>query len=533
MSYINYNIVKELSYKFVWIPNIIKTDKELLTYIDNIDSYLLNDLYDYLYNKNISIIKKILSIKEDLMKKDILLSPYIDILENYDKNIYTIYISSKIVYKYELSIKEIEDDEIDIDILDLIRLTKGSIIRTNDYTIPLKSKLKNHQLKCFNYIKNRDKTIVIAATGSGKTLISISYAEYLFSVDKIDKVIVFVENNPEIYRRELIKHLKQYALSKYQILTYNELHKINKNTNDYNRTLFIMDEIHLLKNKSIRGLSIKNINMQYYLGLTATIVDKKSDLYTLFNNLNIIVENKSEDVINTLIRRYIYKINTEDIENEYNIQKEKIKILLDNKLYSTYIKTEQLITMTDNNFFKRIHGLSNLLSTYNNKIDEIYNIISRHNKDQIIIFVNYLTSLEKIYDSLKYIDNVDTIHGEMTRDKKNKIIDSFIKKKTRILIATSVIRASYNLQSANVMIFYEQNYEVIKKIQAEGRIKRIGQDKKIYMYELYYADTIEEDIIETLELKIIELNNIQNLQDTEIIDILSKKIDDRVSLNFP
>jgi SNF2 family DNA or RNA helicase len=70
--------------------------------------------------------------------------------------------------------------------------------------------------------------------------------------------------------------------------------------------------------------------------------------------------------------------------------------------------------------------------------------------------------------------------------------------------------AGLNITCANHAIHYNLEWNPAVEDQASARIYRRGQDKTVFVYRLYYADTIEEIINDKIQSK-------RALSDTAIV----------------
>lgn len=505
--------------------------KDIVFFLSILDADIVYKIKDTLIREFFIDISFCIEYFDDLLIADMVLPQYAQILENYDKSLYNLILSCKIAYlvrEFKTRIRNYEFEKIpkidyidleDLEIIgDIFNLPKEKEISFRT----IKTPLKNHQKNTLEQLTNRgSKNIVIAETGSGKTLLSIAYAEYMYHFYSIDKIIVIVERNEEIYKNELIKHLLgYYTIEKYELMTYYNMQSKLKNKN-YKNTLFILDEIHLLKNKSERGVFIKNLNIEHFLGITATLVDKSSDIKNLFDNLNIETEYDTED---DLLQRYC--LFMENPDKQYSLE----NILVEYDLPNLKQIEELAIDLDVTSLFGKISFLSR--NTIQSKLFNLLNIIQQHKDEQILIFCEYIESVNVVYDYLKFIfDNIEMITGEDRKPIKNKKIESFIKGNTKILICSSVLSASYNLQMASVLIRLEQNYSVIKRIQTLGRIARIGQENHIKIYEIFPKNSIERKIYDILIQKEVVLKDITSKLSINKKDV-EKDVEDKIKELF-
>jgi len=503
-----------------FLNNIIDDNlNNFIRYINLLDNDLIYEIRNKLMNKYENKILKLIKYEEILKSKELILSSYIEIFKNYKNEINSLIFSSYIAFKLDNFIEKIDKNKsienlgINKDYIDIedlyfintylknIRNRKINFFSNKQKT--LKNKLLNNQEEILERIINNGiKNILIAETGSGKTIISIAYAEFLYYNMDINNIIVIVERNEEIYIAELNKHLNNYFdTNKYRIMTYYNMFKQLDTNKDYDETLFILDEIHLLKNKTIRSDFIKKLNIKNFLGLTATIVDKEKDLKTLFSNLNL-----DNDNANTLLEKYVLRMKKD------NIEKKLKQIRIEIETPEEIMKELSEITYNDDKVL--LQNISKaIIKTAEIKLYDIFKICTEHNDDIVIVFCEFLSTQKLIYNYIKNLipnKQIVKINGNTLNNKKNEIIKQFNNGEIDILISTSVLSTSYNLQKSNVIINTEQSYSVIKRIQKIGRIDRIGQDKDSYFYDLIPKNTIEDKILRIIDDKkefLTELNN--------------------------
>lgn len=389
----------------------------------------------------------------------------------------------------------IENADVLSELDDLNVLLKALPSESKNIYIPkdniLYNSLYETQRKAYDSLMSKGKLqILLAKTGSGKTITALSYAEQLYIERKIDKIIVILANDENVFLEELSKHLPMYSHNRYHTMTYynmeKKLEKLRLRTTD--NVLFILDEIHLIKNDSKRGKYIREIHMEYMLGLTATLFDKASDLETL--SLNI-----GTQIVPDMVTKM-------DMEIEVDRELIEVKLSL-NKYESDEISN---ISKVYKNKLELQHNIIQKLNSRPEKMAELLCILEKHKDDKIILFTNYLYTASSIHSIVG--DDSMVITGGDTKENVGDKIRQFFYGKFQLLITTSVINQSYNLQQANVIIFFDFNYDSVKAIQTEGRILRIGQDKKCYIYYIYHIDTIEEEIFLSIMNKRKEYDNI-------------------------
>jgi len=117
----------------------------------------------------------------------------------------------------------------------------------------MESKLLDHQILTINFLMTRPtgSGIVASATGTGKTLCGLGYAEYLLSQKLIEKVVVIAPLiMKSVWTSEILKHTKNKDLSKYEIYNYESI--LSKKFTNVEKSLVLLDEGHKLKGSNTK-----------------------------------------------------------------------------------------------------------------------------------------------------------------------------------------------------------------------------------------------------------------------------------------
>ena len=124
-------------------------------------------------------------------------------------------------------------------------------------------------------------------------------------------------------------------------------------------------------------------------------------------------------------------------------------------------------------------------------------------------------ALVKMFREAGY--NTEFINGEVTDTAKRQAhIDNFQAGKLKVLVIQDSIVAGMTLTAAVAEIFYQNGYSYANRMQAEDRAHRIGQSRKIVIYDVIIKDTIEESIKKAIERKqniaaIVDKNSLRNI----------------------
>lgn len=154
-------------------------------------------------------------------------------------------------------------------------------------------------------------------------------------------------------------------------------------------------------------------------------------------------------------------------------------------------------TLKTENFFNKIED--------NPRIIALLNIISQiSNEEKIIIWCKYTKEIEEINEILKkeFGENSTALfYGKISQKKRNEEIEKF-KTSARFLIGNKNSGGyGLNLQFANYMIFYSNDYDWGTRSQAEDRIHRIGQSSNTTYIDIIAYGSIDERIIDNLARK--------------------------------
>ena len=116
----------------------------------------------------------------------------------------------------------------------------------------------------------------------------------------------------------------------------------------------------------------------------------------------------------------------------------------------------------------------------------------------------------------------------MDAKKKQKIIDEFNNGARIIVVSIKAGSEGINLQSARVAIFVELPWTPSALRQAEDRIHRIGQERRVDIYYLLASETVEEHIWDLIQKKqeIISaaIDGIEDKEKVHIASEVAKKV---------
>ncbi|MHA1985456.1 MAG: SNF2-related protein [Promethearchaeota archaeon] len=138
------------------------------------------------------------------------------------------------------------------------------------------------------------------------------------------------------------------------------------------------------------------------------------------------------------------------------------------------------------------------------KLIEIINqIYSRNPKEKLIIFTQFVDTLNYLKDLLKkenFDYYVEIFYGGLDRDQKDEAVERFRNNQNfSILLSTEIGGEGRNFQFCRTLINYDLPWNPMKLEQRIGRLDRIGQEsREIYIYNFYMEGTVETDVVYAL-----------------------------------
>ena len=193
---------------------------------------------------------------------------------------------------------------------------------------------------------------------------------------------------------------------------------------------------------------------------------------------------------------------TKEQQKYYNEMSNNLMIELENDMVSTTIALTKILRLrqiccgyvpTDQGDVLRIENKR--LETLMDCIEEI--------DGKIIIWAYFVQDIKDIAEAIKKEygeDSFVTYYGETALEDRTKAIELFENNdKCRFFIANPKVGGmGITLNAAKYSIFYNADYNLEDRMQAEARNYRIGQKEHIFYIDIMAENTVEESIVESL-----------------------------------
>ena len=148
--------------------------------------------------------------------------------------------------------------------------------------------------------------------------------------------------------------------------------------------------------------------------------------------------------------------------------------------------------------YAKLNERKDLVNNYPRKFEIVKRICEEHSKDKIIIFNEYNKTSNKLYWYLLEVSDLKCciIHSGIEKKKRDENLLAFEKDKYNVVLTSKVLDEGYNLPKLDVAIISAGNSTSRQTIQRMGRVLR-KKDKKSILYQIYCANTIEEEYSKT------------------------------------
>ena len=241
------------------------------------------------------------------------------------------------------------------------------------------------------------------------------------------------------------------------------------------------------------------INLTKYSSLSVSLCVGGTEIKTYNNNIIIGTIGRVQHMITAkrLNIENITKFVIDEADNMTNekdcadlntlllsIPKESQKVLISATLtHSVFKVTDRIMKDPIKILLKNTDVAVDLISQFyidveveENKLDvfiDIYNLIST---TQAIIFCNTIRKVQWLEEQLKSQNfSITTIHGKMTQQERNNIVQEFRDGKTRLLLTTDLLARGIDVPQVNLVICYDMPPDKETYIHRIGRCGRFGK----------------------------------------------------------
>jgi superfamily II DNA or RNA helicase len=395
--------------------------------------------------------------------------------------------------------------------------------------------LKDDQLEAVNaWLNNNFKGSIIYSTGTGKTEIAFECARRLAEMnynhgfmlssrytteDKLNyklrilfivpRIVLIEQNVNRLVRygvpKESIgtffgeqKDIREITISTYQSVV-NRLDLIR------NSDMIILDEIHLVSDTAKEFSKIFNIinkdPTKAILGLTATINESDPRYNTIIRTLPPVKKYLIKDAVTDgrLAKPQVVSIPVNFTDTEKKIYDEttaKISYLsrklgvFDPKRISVFLFKGGYNAKLAKSWFENVRKRKELLSSAQNKMLSVVNIVKKHPSEPIMIFSETIESIKKLEKILELNEiSSRSIHNKIPANQRKKILEEWGKEYFPLL-SVHTLEIGYDIPEVRIAIIISNSSNINQVTQRIGRVIRKTKRKNYALiYVIYIRDS--------------------------------------------
>ncbi|HEX8026934.1 MAG TPA: helicase-related protein [Vicinamibacterales bacterium] len=123
-------------------------------------------------------------------------------------------------------------------------------------------------------------------------------------------------------------------------------------------------------------------------------------------------------------------------------------------------------------------------------------------KEPVVVFTEYRDTLAALGSRLSQSLRVGVVHGALTRAERRCSVDAFNGGSIDVLVATDAAGEGLNLHHrCRLVVDIELPWNPLRLEQRVGRVDRLGQQRTVHAIRMFYPGTIEERVLEHLQLR--------------------------------
>lgn len=535
--------------------------------LENDDFDLLSDLIDYSDPSfNVIFVKLILKhLYSNSKNKEHLLSKIICTLH------FTVNPLIKDTFLIDLIEKEKEEIKMLID---------PSYIKDYAVSIPMNIDLRDYQkegVKWLSFLNRFNLNGILADDmGLGKTVQTLTFVlnEMSLRDDADDKVLILCPSSLSSHWRDEIKNVFGLSSVLHESKSTDSGKIVVSSYDTFRRGSFletqkwffvIFDEGHLLKNRNtILYSKCKKLIAKSRVILTGTPIHNSiEDLFSLFNIImpgylgddasfasyysckvtdkNVQVMEQRLDALHKKTVPFIMRRLKSDVLKDLPpkiIKDVSIEMnQLQRELYEKIDQGEDYESSKGYNLLKNnsLVKLKDCLKAsshpyyFDKKISSsktaaLLELFEMCENSKVLVFFQFKSTIDYVIEESK-VANYLRLDGSVPVSQRGDIVNKFNTEAVQYLFLTTAIGGlGLNLTSADVVIFYEHDWNPFNDLQAMDRAHRLGQKNTVNVFRLICKDTVEEKVMNLQNFKLYVANSLITQQNNEIQKMETKDI---------
>lgn len=202
---------------------------------------------------------------------------------------------------------------------------------------------------------------------------------------------------------------------------------------------------------NIKKLNINTLNI-FVMDEADNMLNEK-DSHDLLNIIKLVPESCQKILISATLTNQVFNLTDKWMNDPVKILLKNVNIMVD-LISQFYVDVE-----VEDNKFDVLIDLYKLLST-----------------TQVIIFCNTISKVTWLAENLAAQNfPITTIHGKMSQQERNDIVQEFRDGKTRLLLTTDLLARGIDVPQVNLVICYDLPFDKETYIHRIGRCGRFGK----------------------------------------------------------
>ncbi len=157
-------------------------------------------------------------------------------------------------------------------------------------------------------------------------------------------------------------------------------------------------------------------------------------------------------------------------------------------------------------------------------LQDIFNIVG---EKKVLVFFQNKQTIDFVIDELA-LANYVRLDGSVPLSQRANVISKFVNEPVRyFFLTTSIGGLGLNLVVADVVVFYEHDWNPFNDLQAMDRAHRLGQLNTVHVFRLIARNTIEERVMNFQNFKMHIASSIVSQQNTNVEKMDTKDLLER------
>ena len=137
-------------------------------------------------------------------------------------------------------------------------------------------------------------------------------------------------------------------------------------------------------------------------------------------------------------------------------------------------------------------------------LKELGQLFEEHPNEKVLIFTQYLETQQHLANLIiKNRWGVNLFNGTMKAEEKDHAVARFKNENgPQVLISTEAGGEGRNFQFCHILVNYDLPWNPMKVEQRIGRVDRLGQKHKVYIFNLWVKESVEAKVLDVLDSRI-------------------------------